>query len=73
MEINSDMEINSNSLILMANDTKYCAFCENFRSGHYNMVGTSLYQMTVPNRATIEEQRPTCDGFLTNEKSLVHL
>ena len=52
--INLHMEINSDSRILLANDTKACAFHANFRSGHYNVVGTGLYQMIVPARATIE-------------------
>ena len=37
--INLHMEINSDSPILLANDTLLYAFHVNFRSGHYNVYG----------------------------------
>ena len=47
--------------ILLANDTESHAFRSNYRSGHYNVVGTSSYQwtspyqMVVPSHASTEE------------------
>ena len=37
--INLHVEINSDSRILLANDTQFCAFHIIFRSGHYNVYG----------------------------------
>ena len=35
--------------------SEFCAFQANFRSQHYNVVGTGPYEMAVPASASIEE------------------
>ena len=44
-------------------------FSGHLRSGHYNVVWTSPYNMIVHARASIAERLPPSDAFLANEKA----